>query len=247
MSQDLEFLIALHQTDLKLNEQRAKTQHFAKQRASIEAEYQAFAQAFNDATANLENARKHCRELEAELAETNTHHEKYKEDLQKVRNQKEYETALREIDLTKKNATLLETKVLEAMEEIKKYEAEVASYSPDIEKRRAEADTALKANRREEEAYEAGVASIRSQRGELEVKVSKAWLNSYNRIAKQKSGQVLAEVINGACSSCRMRLRPHVYSMIRQNQGIHNCDNCGRILYYRAEEKPEEEAAQAAG
>jgi uncharacterized protein len=246
VSQDLEFLIALHETDLKLNEHRAKTQHFAKERARIEAEYQAFAKAYNDAVANLEAAQTNCRELQQELEDTNLNHEKYKQDLQKVRNQKEYETVLREIDLTKKNATQLETRILEAMEEVKKYEAEVASYAPDIENRRTEADTALAASQRDEEAYEATVAGIRAQRGEVEGRLSKQWLNSYNRIAKQKSGQVMAEVVNGACSACRMRLRPHVYSQIRQNQGIHNCDNCGRILYYRAE-KPEEEAAQAAG
>jgi uncharacterized protein len=245
VSQDLELLIALHEIDITLNQHRTQMREFAKERETIEAEYQTFASAFLSAQSSLETARKQCRELEAELADIQERHEKYKQDLQRVRNQKEYEVALREIDVAKKSAAQLETQILEVMEEIKRGETAVASYSPDIERKRSEADGALAACQKNEARRESDVAAVQHRRGEIEAQLSQTWLNHYRRIAKIRSGQVLARVVNGSCSGCRMKLRPQVFSQVRQNIGIHACDNCGRILFYRPEPSSETATATA--
>ncbi len=235
MSQDLELLVALQETDRQLAECQTKTRLFAAERERIEAEFQRHIAAFTTAQTNLDAVRRRLRDLEIELSQFQAQFAKYTADLQRVRNQREYETAIREIDTAKKSAAQCESKIVEAQAELVALEAEVASYAPDIERRRAETDAALAENGRAEAAYLAEVEIIRHQRREMEAKLSKAWLTNYNRVSKLRGGQALSQVINGTCSACRMRLRPQVHSLVRQGIGIHTCDNCGRILFYRPE------------
>ncbi len=235
VSQELELLIALQEIDRQLAESQTKIRQFAAERERIEAEFQQQIAAYTTARANLDAVRRRLRDLESDLALFRTQLAKYNADLQRVRNQREYETAIREIDMAKKSVTQCESRIAEARAEAAKLEAEIASYAPEIERRRAETDTALAENTRAEAAYLAEVELIRVRRGEIEGKLSKTWLTNYNRLAKLRGGHVMAQVINGTCSACRMRLRPQVYSLVRQGNGIHTCDNCGRILFYRAE------------
>ncbi|MFQ3580317.1 MAG: C4-type zinc ribbon domain-containing protein [Chloracidobacterium sp.] len=248
MSQDLELLVALQETDLQLAQCQTKTRHFATERERIEAEFQHHIATYSTAKTNLDAVRHRLRDLEIELSHFQAQFAKYTADLQRVRNQREYETAIREIDMAKKSAAQCETKIAEARAEIAKLETEVASYAPEIEKLRAETDLALAENAQAEAAYLAEVEVIRQRRQEMETKLSKVWLNNYARVSKLRGGHVMSQVINGTCSACRMRLRPQVHSLVRQGIGIHTCDNCGRILFYRpdAEAKPSVEKVAAA-
>ncbi len=248
MNQDLELLIALQETDQQLAECQTRTRQFATERARLETEFQAQIAAYTTAQNDLDAARRRLRDLELELAHFQAQVAKYTADLQRVRNQREYETAIREIDTAKKAVAQCESKITETRADITRLEAEVAARAPDIEKRRTEVDAALAANARDEAAYLAEVETIRQRRREMESKLSKVWLTNYTRVAKLRGGQAMAQVVNGACSACRMRLRPQVHSLVRQGIGIHTCDSCGRILFYRPETStlpPLEKAAAA--
>lgn len=246
MSQDLELLIALQEIDRQLAECQTKTRQFAAERQRIESEFQQQIAAFTAAQTNLDAVRRRLRDLESDLAHFQSLFAKYTADLQRVRNQREYETAIREIDMAKKSVAQCESRIAEARAEAAKLEAEVALHAPEIEKRRAETDAALAENARAEATYLAEVEQIRARRREMEAKISKTWLTNYTRVAKLRGGHALAQVINGTCSACRMRLRPQVYSLVRQGIGIHTCDSCGRILFYRPEGSATASAEQVA-
>ncbi|MCS7080797.1 MAG: C4-type zinc ribbon domain-containing protein [Chloracidobacterium sp.] len=248
MSQDLELLIALQEIDCQLAECQTRTRQFAAERERLEVEFQHQIAAYTAARTDLETLQRRLRDLEIELAHFQAQVAKYTADLQRVRNQREYETAIREIDTAKKSVAQCENRITETRSEITRLETEVAARAPEIEKLRAETNAALAANREAETRYLAEVETIRQRRREMEAKLSKVWLTNYTRVAKLRGGQAMAQVVNGACSACRMRLRPQVYSLVRQGIGIHTCDSCGRILFYRPEAgvTPSTEKAAAA-
>src|SRR3569832_1404944 len=62
---------------------------------------------------------------------------------------------------------------------------------------------------------------------------------TYQRIvARIRDGVALAEARNGACSACRMTLRPQLMAEIRRGDDVITCDNCNRILYYQTAAQP---------
>ena len=45
----------------------------------------------------------------------------------------------------------------------------------------------------------------------------------------------LAEARNYSCTACRMTIRPQAFNNIRRGESIYECENCGRILFFKAE------------
>src|SRR5262249_60475899 len=92
----------------------------------------------------LEDAQAAKRRLEGELENEQQKHQKFKNDLMKATNEREYTTAVREIDVTRKAISALETEDLKLMERVEKLDAQVAERTPEMESRRVEIDRQLK-------------------------------------------------------------------------------------------------------
>jgi len=228
---DLERLIALQNLDSKIQELKSQLNAIPTERERIEARFNDFSATYTNARTRLEQAQAEHRQLNRELEEAQSKHEKYKQDLMKVRNDKEYTVCLREIDSSKKEASQLETKILQLMEEIDKLEKEVAEYAPEIEQRRQIADKELAICDQELAQAQQNVDIKVKERDTLLAAISKPLLSRYERLSR-RSGSALSEAKNGACSTCRMTIRPQMLSEIRRGDELIDCENCSRILYY---------------
>jgi uncharacterized protein len=72
-----------------------------------------------------------------------------------------------------------------------------------------------------------------SGREKLAAQVPEEILDRYSRLAKRHHGIALAEAAHEQCYGCGMRILPHTYQELHrfENQDMHLCENCGRILY----------------
>jgi predicted nucleic acid-binding Zn-ribbon protein len=191
------------------------------------------------ATARGERAR-----IEGDLAELEKTHEKFKADLMRVHNTKEYQTVLREIDATKKSISAFETEALQYMEKIETLEKELAERAPEYAKRRAEVDETLKGFDVEVEEIRARLETLRAEREETAKGVRAQYRAIYNRIAQTRKGRAMSEIRsdgkNGRCSACNLALRPQIFSDVRRGDQLIVCDSCSRILFYRPQQAPVE-------
>ncbi len=231
MNPDLERLIALQNLDSKIQDLKTKLNAIPTEREHIETRFNDFSATYTNTCTRLETTQAEHRQLNRELEEVQSKHEKYKKDLMKVRNDKEYTVCLREIDSSKKEASQLETKILQLMEEIEKLEKEVAQYAPEIDERRQIADKELAVCDQELAKAQKNVDAQIAERDSLLSAISKPLLFRYERLSR-RSGFALAEAKNGACSACLMTIRPQMLSEIRRGDQLIDCENCSRILYY---------------
>src|ERR1041384_4214822 len=102
VSPELSQLIELQELDLEIQRITDRLARIPAERDQTESEFRQYAAEFLDLKSKYEQTLEDRKHLEAELATTQEHHDKYKQDLMRVTNQKQYETALREIDVTKK-------------------------------------------------------------------------------------------------------------------------------------------------
>jgi hypothetical protein len=235
VSPDLEKLITLQEIDLKIQRLTIRLSAIPAERAQIEARFNEFSATYTGIREQLESAYKQRKELEVELEQTQHHHEKYKQDLMKVRNEKEYATCLREIDATKKASSQLETQLLQLMDDIEKLEAEAKEFAPEVEKRRSIIDQELASYDQELAEADQQIAVIKDERNQLVQDMPKSLFEQYERVARLRNGIALSEARNGSCSVCRMRIRPQAFSEVRRGEQIIICENCSRILFYRVE------------
>jgi predicted nucleic acid-binding Zn-ribbon protein len=236
VSPELTQLIELQELDLEIQRITDRLARIPVERDQVETEFRQYAAEFLDLKSKYGQTLEDRTQLEAELATTQQHHDKYKQDLMRVTNQKQYETALREIDATKKQVGALEGEVLKRMEELEKLDAEMQTKSPDVDRRRTEADQTLAALDDEHQQLEQQIIGFGERRQQLAAKLSKPLFAAYDRLARGRRGQALAVVSSeGICMGCRVKVRPKLFSDVRRGTDMITCESCGRILYYRLE------------
>ena len=235
MIAELSQLVALQETDIEIKRCNEELTALPKRQAEIEQRFEASAKEFLELEQQLDETNAERQRLESDLAEEQRKHEKFKADLMKARNEKEYTTAVREIDVTKKAIGVFETEVLKLMEKIEKLDAQVKERSPEIEKMRAEVKDQIAVLNAAAENCRQKLERLTAERARLLAELAPNTRATYERVAKLKSGLALAEARDYSCQACRMRIRPQVFNDLRKGETIMTCENCGRILYYKSE------------
>jgi predicted nucleic acid-binding Zn-ribbon protein len=230
---ELSKLLELQELDLEMQRVADRLASIPAEREETENKFSEYAAEYLALKDEYERTLANRKELESQLAETQLTHDKYKQDLMKVRNEREYVTALREIDAAKKLIGTLEAEILKALESLEKLEADLAVFAPDVERKRAEVDRDLTALDAEKEQADLRLSTIHQQRKHIAESVPERLLAMYERVARIRRGQALSEVRDSTCTACRMRVRPKVASDVRKGDELITCDNCARILFYR--------------
>ncbi|MBI3950557.1 MAG: hypothetical protein HY314_08900 [Acidobacteria bacterium] len=233
MKSELEKLIALQELDVKIREIEKEIANVPRQKAEIENQFNGFAADYLDKKNRLEATNKEHRQAEYELKELESKQEKYRQDLMRVKNEREYSAVLREIDVTKKIISALETQVLEKLELIEQLEKEIEALTPEIEVKRREFDIMIDEVSTKVHKLKADLDARRQHRAEVIKAIPADLLTRYNRLTQLRDGLPLAEVRDGSCTACFMTIRPQAYADVRKGESIITCDNCSRILYYK--------------
>ena len=175
---------------------------------------------------------------------------KYSEQLDNVRNNREYDALSKEIEFQKLEIELQEKRIREAqkakaekealMEESKKrYEDKVS----DLEAKKGELNDIINETHKDEE-------SLQTKSEELAATIDERLLTAYRRIrSNARNGLAVVTVDRDACGGCFNKIPPQRQLDIRSRKKIIVCEYCGRILidkyicdYYGSQQKADLEA-----
>jgi len=238
---ELEKLIELQKTDTNIRKLKKAIDGAEQKRADIEREFEQHASSIREIQAKRDRAQTERTALEKQISETRTYIERADRNLKNAQNQKEYETAMRETDALQKQVAGFETQTLEKMTEIEEVEKVLAERSDEINSLEANRDAALAEFDREIGKSRKEFEAETKKRNEVFVTLPAQMASIYNRLAQRsRDGIAVAEVKNGSCSACFMKLRPQVQVELKTSDRIITCESCTRILYINA---PESKAA----
>jgi predicted nucleic acid-binding Zn-ribbon protein len=199
----------------------------------IEAQFAESVKEHSDLKAEHDSALISRIRLEADLSSEQQKSEKFRADLMKARNEKEYATAVREIDASKKAISTFETDLIKLMEKIETLDAALKERSPEIEIRRNELDRQLAEIAASVAASQTRLSALQQDRQSMYDTLSMEVRAIYDRVSRLRGGVVLAEAKDYSCQACRMKIRPQVFNDIRRGDTIIPCENCGRVLFFR--------------
>lgn len=235
MNAELSQLISLQDTDLEIRRLNEEIAALPSRQEQIERQFADANREFLDLQAEFDGAQTKRRDLESSLDAEQQKHIKFKEDLMKSSNEREYTTALREIDATKKTISSYETEILKLMEQIEKLEALVNERTPEIAARRLAVDKDLAEIVVSAEVAKQKLAENHTARQQLFDTLGAEAKSTYQRLSRMRNGVVLAEARDYSCLACRMKIRPQVFNDIKRAEMIITCESCARILYFRSE------------
>lgn len=232
MHPDLKAVIELQQTDTKIAELTAQIEALPSEIERLEAQLNDFIHATEERKQRLARNQKERRELEGEIQVVQAKISKHKDQLYQVKTNEQYRAMLKEIEGEEGNIRKLEDQLLEKMIEAEHLEKQIQEAVARLEgeKARVVAETERLKSLRQADLEER--ARLQGRRNELDIAVSEAVRELYERVRKARRGVALAEVREGFCTACNVRLRPQVYNEVRTHQSLLTCENCDRILYY---------------
>jgi uncharacterized protein len=237
LNEELSKLISLQEVDVEIRRLRDEIAALPVRQEELERQFAVSVKEYLDLKQELTDALTEKRRLESDLADEQNKHQKFKDDLSKMTapNIKVYETIMREIDTTRKNASLLETEVLKLMERIEKLEVQVNERTPEVESRRIEVDRQLAEWKTMSDRDQQQLNDLSASREPLLGALGANSRATYQRLSRMRSGLALAEARDYSCLACRMKIRPQVFADIRRGETIITCESCGRILYFKTE------------
>jgi hypothetical protein len=166
-----------------------------------------------------------------EIIEAQNSVDRYKQQLNDVRNNREYDTLSKEIEFQELEIELCTKKISEAQKRIAERqddlqgaEALLTEKQADLEVKRSELDEIMEETRSEEE-------KLREKAKELEAKMEPRLLTSFKRIRKNaRNGLGIVYVQRDACGGCFNKIPPQRQLDIKMHKKIIVCEYCGRIL-----------------
>ena len=231
MHPDLKAVIDLQHVDQKIAELTAQIEDLPSQVQILENHLKDYLQAHEERKLHLTTSQKERHELEGEIQLIQAKITKHKDQLYEVKTNEQYKAMLKEIGGEEGNIRKIEDKVLENMveaEEIQKMVTQAAA-SLEGEKARVVSEVRRMNSLRDVDVRERD--GLQAQRKELAGALSPSVLETYERVRKGRRGIAVAEVRDGFCTACNVRLRPQVYNDIRLNETLLTCESCSRIMF----------------
>ena len=156
---------------------------------------------------------------------------KYSEQLDNVRNNREYDALSKEIEFQTLEIELCEKRIKEYSADKEEKEAEVTKNDQilnermkDLEQKKSELDEIISETKQEEE-------KLRDKAKDLETKIEPRLLQSFKRIRKNsRNGLGIVYVQRDACGGCFNKIPPQRQLDIRSRKKVIVCEYCGRIM-----------------
>ena len=150
-----------------------------------------------------------------------------------IKTNKEYDALISQIDNAKETISEKETEILELIEKIEKLESSIDDYNKKAEEIKEQNEKQLAILQEKMDSVGSIIDSKEGERTRIMVKVSKRTISVYERIRKNRGGDVVVPVRKRACGACYKALPPHRIQEIKRGDQIITCDNCGRMLLWQ--------------
>ncbi len=229
--QELELLIQLQDAELEAFKTAALLEKHPGQIAALDAELDNAFSLVREKKDNLDALKKEYRQMEADFESGQARIQKRKTQLHNVKNNKDYQALLKEIEDIRQSGSSKEDEMLglldaieaaekEASDAQKRYEEQKATVE---EKRRELEESAVSRRDRLEELKEAAT-SISEM---LDPKLKK----QYTNIRDNSGGLAIVSVNDAVCRGCHLNIPPQMYNELHRENEIRFCPHCYRMIY----------------
>ncbi|MEY4002092.1 MAG: hypothetical protein RIT07_134 [Bacteroidota bacterium] len=165
------------------------------------------------------------------IKDFNRNIEKYDEQLNNIKNSREFEAIEKEKEIAGLEILQAEKKIRELgklldikKELLDKTTEDLDSRKKDLEFKQSELSEIEKENQEE-------IEKIHAERVKAESSLDDRYKRAYNRIRENmRNGIAVAPILRGSCGGCFSKIPPQRHSDIRAHFRIIDCEHCGRIL-----------------
>ena len=235
MRELLEALLDLQNLDVELAGLEAVRSRLPRKIAELAAEKESLRAAVAQSEERLAAARGDIARRQRDLEGLNAKRDDLVSRQLIIKTNEEYAALTHEIGFAKQEIRENEDALLRLMEDAERLVAELEKARVDLERSTRDIDGRTAGFERELAELSDAVAVKRDERLRVSKRVDRPILSRYERILASKGNSAIADVTDGTCSGCRMKLPPQTVIEVRSGRRLMVCESCGRILFWQGE------------
>jgi uncharacterized protein len=223
---------------IKLQEIDSEIYKLRSEKSSKPLEIKALEETFQLKKAQMANLEKRSLDIqkekkdrELELATKEESTIKLQGQLYSLKTNKEYQTMLQQIQDSKADASVVEDKILELLEELDKVKILLKEETVRLaEEEKVFFGEKSKIDNRVKEIDDR-LSQLEAQKKQAAVNIDPKVLVQYERILASRDGLAIVTVKDNSCGGCNMFVPPQVINLIKMYENIITCETCNRMLY----------------
>ncbi len=207
-----------------------------KRIAEIEKEFEKFESVYLARKAEHDHTRKLHHALEEGIAELEAKIKRSKTRMNEVKNNKEYQAILKEIDDLQGEIREKEDSALELMETIDHLGQELKVLEKEVAAGRQKLEGDKQELQHEADQLKGRLSRIEALQEKVRTKLEpELWKRSEMLLQKQ-AGIAVAAVDGGVCQVCHLNIPPQKFIELQRDESIMQCPNCHRFMYWPGHE-----------
>lgn len=232
MLSDLEMLLKLQVIDYDLGELERSKEYIPDMMDNLRKEIQDTMEKYDNTARELSEAKVSMKSMELEVKSKNEELKKLQGQMMSIKTNKEYDALISQIDAVKEHVSEKETAILELMQKIEEIEGSIDDYKVKSEETREQNEKQLAILQEKMDSVGSKIDLKEAERNNIIEKVSRRTMSVYERVRKNRGGDVVVPARKRACGACYKALPPHLIQEIKRGDRIITCDNCGRMLIW---------------
>ena len=233
MKEKIALLINLQECDSQLVKLSSKKVKLPEKICKMEEEFRLYKEGVEQNKRKYEELKTQRAEGEANVKKLSDGMVKTRERLLEVKNNKEYQAMLKEIETSEKTKSDLESRIIAFMEEMDKLIVLVKKDEEILKQAESNHEKEKKIIEDDLNAIDADTVTWTEKRAVLEKSVPVDLLAQYERIRKRNNGIGVIPVWKAVCSGCHMNIPPQLYNELQRSNDLLSCPNCNRIMYFQ--------------
>jgi len=233
MQEQIAHLTRLQNIEIDSEQTEQRIVEISKQYEVLDQRLQDFEQMMKTENQQNDSIKKEYRDYEVTVQDNLGLISKSKEKLSLAKNNKEYQSSLKEIEeLEKKNSDLedLMLEILDNLEtaekQLKVREQEYSELSTEVERGRREIGAEIDFKKQELEKLNQDLQEARAL-------ITPELMEVFERTKQMQPNKIaLVRVMDAVCQGCNVTIPAQLYNELQRRNSLEFCPKCGRIAYW---------------
>ena len=238
MKENLLLLIKLQECDSHLVKLSAKKKKLPENIDKLDKEFSSFKEGIEKNKIKYDELKSRHTERENKIKKLNEGMVKTKARLLEVKNNKEYQAMLKEIEIAESSRGDIETEIISILEALDKLSVLVKKDEETLKQSKNKYEQEKKIIEDDLNTIDADVVDWEKKRINLQKNVSDDLLARYEKIRNRNKGVGVISVWKAVCNGCHMNIPPQLYNELQKSNELLSCPNCSRIIYFQDMDKP---------
>ena len=148
-----------------------------------------------------------------------------------IKNNKEYQAHLKEIESCEREIATVEEQILQIMTEIDLTQKEQQEFGENVKKEEEKIQVFKKELEADVVRLEQELSQMKDERARLVAQIEADTYNMYLKLLRNGKGVAIARAEDNICLGCDMNIPPQLSLEIRKGSELVQCPQCYRILY----------------